>query len=75
VVGWVDQGAIFADVFYPPDSTALEAEDQDVDVSGASCPGHLSSEELSAAEVEAQIHKVLELGVISIPGAGPVPLR
>jgi hypothetical protein len=34
-----------------------------------------SSEVLSAAEVEDQIHKVLDLGVNLNSGAGPVPLR
>jgi hypothetical protein len=42
--------------------------------SGSSYPNHPSSEELSTVEVEAQIRKVLELGVILTPGAGPVPL-
>jgi hypothetical protein len=35
------------------------------------CP---SSKELSAAEVEAQIRKVLDLGVIQTPSASPIPL-
>jgi hypothetical protein len=42
---------------------------------GLSCPDCPSSEELSAAEVEAQIHKVLDLGVNLNPGPDPVPLR
>jgi hypothetical protein len=41
---------------------------------GPSCPDRPSSEELSAAEVEAQIHRVLDLGVKPTLGAGPVPL-
>jgi hypothetical protein len=42
---------------------------------GPSCPNRPSSEELSAVEVEARIHKVLALGVIPTTGAGPIPLR
>jgi hypothetical protein len=41
---------------------------------GSSRPNSPSSKELIRV-VEAQIHKVLDLGVISIPGASPVPLR
>jgi hypothetical protein len=33
------------------------------------------SEKLSVAEINAQIHKVLDLGVNLNPGAGPVPVR
>jgi hypothetical protein len=36
--------------------------------SGPSCPDRPSSKELSAVELDAQIHKVLD------PGLGPVPL-
>jgi hypothetical protein len=35
------------------------------------CPSH---KELSAAEVEAQIHKVLDFVVVPLHGAGPDPL-
>jgi hypothetical protein len=42
---------------------------------GPSCLDYPSSEELSAAEVEAQIHKILDLGVNPFPGARPIPLR
>jgi hypothetical protein len=42
---------------------------------GPSCPDRPSSEELSAVEVEARIHKVLDLGVNPIPGAILVPLQ
>jgi hypothetical protein len=42
---------------------------------GPSCPNRPSSEELSMVEVEAWIHKVLDLGVNSTPGVGPVPIR
>jgi hypothetical protein len=42
---------------------------------GPSSPDPPSSEDLSMVEVEAWIHKVLDLGVISTPGASPVPLR
>jgi hypothetical protein len=42
---------------------------------GLSCPNCPSSEELSAVEVEAQIHKVLDLRDHPILGAGPVPLQ
>jgi hypothetical protein len=41
--------------------------------SGPSCPNHLSSEELSVVEVEAQIPKVLDLGVIRPPTLAPSP--
>jgi hypothetical protein len=41
----------------------------------SSYPARPSSEELSAAEVEAQIHMVLDLGVNPNSGADPVPLR
>jgi hypothetical protein len=41
---------------------------------GRSCPDHPSSEVLSLEEVEAQIHKVLDLGVNLTPGAGPISL-
>jgi hypothetical protein len=40
-----------------------------------SCPGCPSSEELSVVEVDARIHKVLDLGVNLNPGVGPVPLQ
>jgi hypothetical protein len=39
---------------------------------GSSCPDHFSSEELSAVEVDARIHKVLDLGVNPNPEVGPV---
>jgi hypothetical protein len=42
---------------------------------GLSYPDCPSSEELSEMEVEAQIHKVLDLGVNLNSGANPVPLR
>jgi hypothetical protein len=42
---------------------------------GPSYPDRPSSEELSAVEVEARIHKVLDLGVNPIPGAILVPLQ
>jgi hypothetical protein len=42
---------------------------------GPSCTDHPSFEELSAAEVEANIHKVLDLGVNLTPGASLVPLQ
>jgi hypothetical protein len=42
---------------------------------GLSCPNCPSSEELSAVEVEAQIHKVLDLRDHPILGAGPIPLQ
>jgi hypothetical protein len=41
---------------------------------GLSCPDHPISEELSVVEVEAWIHKVLDLGVNPTPSACPVPL-
>jgi hypothetical protein len=41
---------------------------------GPYCPDRPSSEELSVAEVEPRIHKVLVLGVNLTPGADPVPL-
>jgi hypothetical protein len=41
---------------------------------GQSYPNHPSSKELSAVEVEAQIHKVLDLGVNLTPVVSPVPL-
>jgi hypothetical protein len=41
---------------------------------GPSCPDRPSSEELSATEVEAWIHKVLDFGVIPTPNTGPAPL-
>jgi hypothetical protein len=42
---------------------------------GPSCPDHPSSDELSVAEVEAWIDKVLDLGVNPTPSAGPIPLQ
>jgi hypothetical protein len=41
---------------------------------GPSCSEHTSSKELSATEVDAWIHKVLDLGVSLNPRVGPVPL-
>jgi hypothetical protein len=41
---------------------------------GPSSPDRCSYEELSVAEVDAQIHKVLDLGVIPNPRVGLVPL-
>jgi hypothetical protein len=41
---------------------------------GPSCPDRPISEELSAAEVDFWVHKVLDLGVNSNPRAGPAPL-
>jgi hypothetical protein len=46
-----------------------------VDVSRTELPDRPSSEELSAAEVDARIHKALGLGVILTPSVGPIPLR
>jgi hypothetical protein len=43
--------------------------------SGPSCPDRPSSEELCTAEVNAWIHKVLDLEVNLNPRAGPVPLQ
>jgi hypothetical protein len=42
---------------------------------GSSCLYHNSPEELSAAEVESQIYKVLDSAIIPSHGAGPDPLR
>jgi hypothetical protein len=42
---------------------------------GLSCPDRPTSEELSVVEVEAWIHKVLDLGVNPTPSACPIPLR
>jgi hypothetical protein len=42
---------------------------------GLSCPDRPSIEELSAAEVDSWVHKVLDLGVNLNPGAGPAPLQ
>jgi hypothetical protein len=42
--------------------------------SGLSCPDRLSSEELSTVEINAWVHKVLDLGVNPNPRAGPIPL-
>jgi hypothetical protein len=39
------------------------------------CPNHPSPEELSMVEVDAQIHKLLDLGVSPNPGVGHVPLQ
>jgi hypothetical protein len=41
---------------------------------GQSWPDRPSSMELSVAEVEAQIHKVLDLSANLNPGVSPVPL-
>jgi hypothetical protein len=41
---------------------------------GPSYPDHPSTEELSAVEVEAQIHKLLDLGVNPNSSIGPVPI-
>jgi hypothetical protein len=41
---------------------------------GPSCPDRPLFEELSAAEIDARIHKVLDLGVNLNPEVGPVPL-
>jgi hypothetical protein len=41
---------------------------------GPSCLDRPSSEELSAALLEASIYRVLDLRVIPTPSAGPVPL-
>jgi hypothetical protein len=43
--------------------------------SGSSCPDRPSSEELSATEVEARMHKALDLRVILIPSVDPIPIR
>jgi hypothetical protein len=42
---------------------------------GSSCLDRPSSEELSTAEVDSRIHKVLDLGVNPNPGASPAPLH
>jgi hypothetical protein len=42
---------------------------------GPSCLDRPSSEELSAALLEASIYRVLDLRVIPTPSASPVPLR
>jgi hypothetical protein len=42
---------------------------------GPSCPDHPSFEELSEAEVNSQVHKVLDFGVDLNPGADPAPLQ
>jgi hypothetical protein len=42
---------------------------------GPSCPDRPSSEELSTAEVDSQIHKVLDLGANLNPRVSPVPLQ
>jgi hypothetical protein len=42
---------------------------------GPSCFDRSSSEELSAAEIKTQIHKVLDLGPDPNPGVSPAPLR
>jgi hypothetical protein len=42
---------------------------------GPSYPGCHSSKELSVAEIDTRIHKVLDLGVNPNPGAGPGPLQ
>jgi hypothetical protein len=42
---------------------------------GSSCLDRPSPEELSAVEVEARIHKVLDSAVIPSHGVGPDPLR
>jgi hypothetical protein len=42
---------------------------------GLSCPDRPFSKELSAIEVDAQIHKVLDLGVNPNPRDNPVPLQ
>jgi hypothetical protein len=41
---------------------------------GPSYSERTSSKELSAAEVDARIHKVLDLGLSLNPSIGPVPL-
>jgi hypothetical protein len=41
---------------------------------GPSCPDRPSSEDLSTVEVDAQIHKVLDLRVSPNHGANPAPL-
>jgi hypothetical protein len=38
---------------------------------GPSCPNHPSSEDLSAVEINTQIHRVLDLGANPNPGASP----
>jgi hypothetical protein len=40
-----------------------------------SCPDHPSFKELSAAEINARIHKVLDLGANPNPQASPSPLQ
>jgi hypothetical protein len=42
---------------------------------GPNCPNRPSLEELSTVEVDARIHKVLDLGVSPNPRVGPIPLR
>jgi hypothetical protein len=41
---------------------------------GLSYPNHPSTEELSPVEVEAQIHKLLDLGVNPNSSTSPVPI-
>jgi hypothetical protein len=42
---------------------------------GLNCPDRPSPKELSMVEVDARIHKVLDLGLSPNPRVGPVPLR
>jgi hypothetical protein len=63
------------DLFQPLDSSAPLAGDDHVDVPVPSCPNHPFSEELSNAEINTCIHRVLTHGVNLNPGAGPTPLR
>jgi hypothetical protein len=42
---------------------------------GRICPNRPFYEELSVVEVDARIHRVLDLGVNPTPRAGPIPLR
>jgi hypothetical protein len=41
---------------------------------GSTCPDRPSREELSAAEVETQICKVMDFVAVPLPGASPDPL-
>jgi uncharacterized protein YlaN (UPF0358 family) len=42
--------------------------------SGPSCPDCPSYEELSTTEMDAQIHKILDFGIVLTSGVDPAPL-
>jgi hypothetical protein len=50
------------DLHQPPRPTAPTMGDDNVDVSGASCPGHSFSTELDNAEINARIQGILVHG-------------